>query len=173
VLERIRAIEGPARPSRSSRLEAYALRRIPFDESTAEQPVEVLALAAGQGPKRRFEDLADNSIALAERRLATRGELMSDRPTWASHAFDHPELEKAIGQRTKRLIGLERHYSKSVRRRVRARGNRAKGVPLGQRRADFSQLAVHAPVVAVLELLDRSAYVLEGDGHAVKITSQI
>jgi hypothetical protein len=44
-----------------------------------------------------------------------------------------------------------------VRRRVRAGGDRSKRVPLGQRRSDFSQLAVHAAVVTVLELLDSSA----------------
>ena len=82
---------------------------------------------------------------------------MTDCPPWSGHPFDHSALEKPIGQRAEGLVGLECHLGKGVRRRVRAVGNRAKRVPLGQRRADFSKLAVHAPVVAVLKLLDGSA----------------
>ena len=141
----------------SSRSEPYALRRIPLDQGPAEQPVEVFALPARKGRQRRFEDLGGDLVALAKRRLATRGEPVTDRPPWSSHPFDHSALEKAIGQRAEGLVGLERHLGKGVRRRVRAGGDRAKSVPLGQRSADFSKLAVHAPVVTVLELLDGSA----------------
>jgi hypothetical protein len=142
---------------RSSRSEPYPLRRIPLDERAAEQPVEVLALTARQGRERRFEDRADHLAALAKRRLATRGEPVTDRTPWSSHALDHSVLEKAASQRAEGLVSLERHLGKGVRRRVRAGGDRTKSVPLGQRCADFSQLAVHAPVVTVLELLDGSA----------------
>ena len=97
---------------------------------------------------------------------------MADGPPWSRYAFDHASLEKTVGQCAEGLVGLERHLGQGVRRRVRAAGNRAESVPLGQRRAHLSQLAVHAPVVTVLELLDGSAEVLERDGHDMKLTRQ-
>jgi hypothetical protein len=154
---------------RSSRSEPYALRRVPLDESTGDESVKVVALAPGQGGKRRFKDWAYDLVALAEHRLPTRGEPVTDRPPWSRHALDHSVFEKAVGQSAEGLVGLERHLGEGVRRRVRSAGDRTKSVPLGQRRADFSQLAVHAPVMTVLKLLDGSAQVLERDGHAAKI----
>ncbi len=116
---------------RSSRSEPYALRRIPLDERTAEQPIEVFPLADRQWRQRGFEDRADEVAALAERCLATRGEPVTVRPPWSGHALDHSELEKAVGQRAEGLVGLKRHLGECVRRRVRACADRAQSVPLG------------------------------------------
>jgi hypothetical protein len=92
-----------------------ALRRIPPDEGTAQQPVEVFALTARQGRKRRFEDRANDLVAFAKHRFSTRGEPVANRPAWSSHTLDHSALEKAVGQRTERLVGLERHPGEGVR----------------------------------------------------------
>jgi hypothetical protein len=142
------------------------LRRTPVGQGTSEQPVEVLALGAGQGRKRRFQHLAYHLMSLAKGRLATWSEPVTDRTPWSSHALDHSPLEKAVGQRAEGLVGLECHLSKRVRRRIGARADGAKRVPLGQRRADFSKPAVHPTVVAILELFDGSAQFLERDRHA-------
>ena len=160
-------------PVRQFGSEPYALRRIAFGKSTGDKAVEVFALTGRQGRERRFEDRADYFLTLAKRRLATRGEPLTDGPPWSYHAFDHSSLDEAIRQRTEGLVTLECHLSEGVGGRVRARGNRAKGIPLRQRGADLSQLAVHDPMVTVLELLDGSAQVLERDGHSTKVTSPI
>ena len=158
---------------RSSRLEPYPLGRISLDEGTAEQAIQVLALPARQRPKRQFEDLADSLMPFAKGRLATWGESVPDRAPWSRNALDHSALEKTVGQCAEGLVSLERHLGEGVCGRVRAAGDRAKSVPLGERRTDLSQPAVHAPVVTVLELLDGSAQVRERNGHAAKDTSTI
>jgi hypothetical protein len=66
-------------PARLQDSEPDTLRGISLDQSAAEQPVELFALAARKGRKRRFEDLAGDFVALAKRRLAERGEPMADR----------------------------------------------------------------------------------------------
>jgi hypothetical protein len=114
------------------------LRRGSLEQGTADQPVEVFALAARQGYKRGFENGANDFVALAKGRLSARGEPVTNRPPWSSHALDHPALHKAIGQRAERLVGLEGHLGERVRRRVWTGGDRAKSVPLGQRRANLS-----------------------------------
>jgi len=88
-----------------------------------------------------------------------------DRPPRSRDTLDQSSFHQAVGERTEGLVGLERHLGERMSRRVGASGDGAKAIPLGKGRSDFSQLAVHSPVMTILELLDRSAQVLESNLH--------
>ena len=57
------------------------------------------------------------------------------------------------------LVALKRHLGKGMSGRVGSRGDCAECVPLGKRCPNFSQSAVHRPVVTELELFDGSTQV--------------
>jgi len=149
--------------------EPDALLRIPFDKGNAEEPEQLVALPVCQWRERRLEDLIDRLVPLSQRRFALGGDSVPDRPPRSGDTLNQSSLHEADGERAEGLVGLERHFGERVSRRVGASGDGAEGIPLGKGRSDFSQLAVHPPVVTVLELLDHSAQVLESSRHTGKI----
>jgi hypothetical protein len=124
-----------------------------------EQAVELVPLLAREGRERCLEYLIDEYVTIPKRRFASRCEPMPDCAARSRDAFDHFSFHEAAGERAEGLVALKRHLGEGMSGRVGTRGDRAECVPLRKRCANFSQSAVHRPVVTVLELFNRSTQV--------------
>jgi hypothetical protein len=137
----------------------HTLWRAPLDECVAEEAVELVPLLAREGRERCLEYLIDEVVTIPKRGFASRCEPVPDCAARSRDAFDHFSFHKAVGERAEGLVALKRHLGECMSGRVGTRGDCAECVPLGKRCPNFSQSAVHRPVVAVLELLDGSTQV--------------
>jgi hypothetical protein len=109
-------------------------------------------------------------VACPEDPSAGRRQSVFNPAAAAGAAGDQVLGGEPVGQRSKRLIGLERLHRKGVGGGARSPADCPQSVPLGKRRPNSGKLRVERAVVPVLNLLDGSSQSFQVCRHPSIIT---